>query len=68
MLRGITTFECTECKNVFKGSDCEWHASVFTAPCKCPQCGGFRTMPQGAFLQKPIYKKIWESIEETQNK
>jgi DNA-directed RNA polymerase subunit RPC12/RpoP len=66
MLIGTTTFKCTECGNTFRGPNCEWNATVFTAPCKCPQCGSWRTMPSGAFFEKSIYKKIWESIEESQ--
>lgn len=67
MLRGTTTFKCTDCGNTFHGPDIEWRATTFTTPCGCPQCGSFHTMPQGAILQKSIYKKIWKSIEETQN-
>lgn len=67
MLRGTITFKCTECENIFQGPDIEWCATAFTTPRKCPQCGSFHTMPQGAFLQKSIYRKIWESIEEIQN-
>ena len=67
MLRGTITFKCTECENTFRGLDCEWQATIFTAPCKCPQCGSYRTMPLVAFFQKPLYRKIWESIEKTQN-
>lgn len=65
MLRGTTTFSCRECKSTFIGLDCEWNATIYTAPCKCPQCGSFHTMPKGAFFQLPIYRKIWSSIDKS---
>lgn len=66
MLRGTTTFRCTKCKKVFKGPDLEWRATVYSTPCECPQCGSNRTMPLWAFWQLPVYRKIWNSVSESQ--
>jgi len=63
MLIGTINFKCDDCNNVFVGPNMEWNATVFPAPCKCPKCGSFHTMPAGAFFQKSIYKEIWESID-----
>lgn len=68
MLRGTTIFKCTECENTFRGLDCEWQATIFTAPCKCPQCGSFRTIPLWALLHKHLYENIWKSIEESKDR
>ena len=66
MLRGTVLFKCTECKNIFKGPDFEWRATIYSAPCKCPQCGSYRTMPRWAIFQKSAYKAIWKSLEESE--
>lgn len=45
MIRGITTFKCTQCGETFEGWDAEWRATVFTCPLPCPKCGSIRTRP-----------------------
>ena len=39
MMRGIATFKCPKCGNVFKAPDTEYRATVFTTPMPCPCCG-----------------------------
>ena len=66
MVRGITLFKCTQCGKRFWGPDMEYAASVFTAPCKCPQCGSIRTRPSrlvSLVAYDFMYRKIWESME-----
>ena len=65
MLRGITTFVCDNCGNKFKGMDIEWMATILSQPMKCPQCGSYHTRPSSLFgLNKSVYKKIWEQMDE----
>lgn len=40
MFRGFCDFVCDDCGHRFKGMDCEWMATAYTAPVKCPKCGG----------------------------
>ena len=66
MYRGQTLFKCTQCGKRFWGPDMEYAASVFTAPCKCPQCGSIRTRPSrlvSLVAYDFMYRKIWESME-----
>lgn len=65
MLRGKTLFICDECGNKFRDLDFEYMASVLTTPMKCPKCGSYHTYPAtaSAFIQKSVYKKIWEQID-----
>lgn len=66
MYRGVTTFKCTECQQIFEADfyDCDnhWHA----IPPLCPNCGRLRTMPmlladdEG---QRHDYLHIWEKCE-----
>lgn len=74
MLRGVCTFVCDDCGHRFKGMDCEWMATAYTAPVKCPKCDSMHTYPSsyniafslgGLFgLKKTFYRKIWKSIDE----
>ncbi len=66
MLRGITLFKCTQCGKRFIGPDMELIATVYSAPCKCPQCGSFRTRPSrlvNPFVSTSLYNKVWEEME-----
>lgn len=49
MVRGETTFICTNCKNEFIGMDVEYRCMVFSWPMPCPHCGSIRTLPVHAF-------------------
>jgi len=62
MLRGKTTFRCTQCQNIFRDLDIEYCATVFSAPVKCPQCGSIRTLP--LLASERMYEDIWKSMEE----
>lgn len=56
MLRGVCTFVCDDCGHKFEGMDCEWMATAYTAPVKCPKCGGWHTYPPGFLgLNKYVY-------------
>lgn len=61
MLRGYLPFRYTQCKKIFIGVDIEYKATFFSAPLKCPRCGGIRTKP--LFSSSSSYKTIWEDIE-----
>lgn len=66
MVRGITLMKCTECGKRFKAPDIEWHATIYSAPCKCPKCGSIRTRPShlvDPFVSTKSYEKIWEQME-----
>lgn len=45
MIRGETTFICTQCKNKFTDMDIEYHCKAFSCPMPCPHCGSIRTLP-----------------------
>ncbi len=65
MLRGITTFVCDDCGHKFKGMDCEWAATAYTYPVRCPNCGSMHTCPPGFLgLNKYIYRNLWKSLDE----
>lgn len=64
MFRGMTKFVCDDCGHKFKGMDCEYLATVCTAPVKCPKCGSWHTMPAGWFTNKSMYRDIWKSMDE----
>lgn len=76
MVRGITTFKCTQCGKTFEGWDAEWRATVFTCPLPCPKCGSIRTRPPlhfpWSFLDRfgwggnGGYETIWELMEKEQ--
>lgn len=65
MLRGITTFKCTQCGHTFKAPDFEYMAMVYSTPQKCPKCGSIRTRPAGLFgkLTEGVYRRIWKRME-----
>ena len=64
MLRGITTFVCDDCGHKFKGMDCEWGATIYTYPVRCPNCGSMHTCPPGFLgLNKYVYRKLWKSLD-----
>ena len=47
-----------------RGMDCEWMATAYTAPVKCPKCGGWHTYPPGFLgLNKYVYRRIWKRRE-----
>ena len=58
-------FKCDECGHIFSALDIEYMATVCSVPAECPKCHSRHTMPARLFswLQKPIYKKIWASID-----
>lgn len=71
MYRGLTLFKCTQCGKRFMGPDIELAATVWTAPCKCPQCGSIRTRPSRlinllSWTSDFTYRKIWEDMEKRQ--
>lgn len=68
MIRGLTLFKCTQCGKRFMGPDMELAATVFTVPCKCPQCGSIRTRPSRLFGcgSDSFYQHIWEDMEKRQ--
>ena len=64
MFRGVCTFVCDDCGHRLKGMDCEWMATAYTAPVKCPKCGGWHTYPPGFLgLNKYVYRRIWKRRE-----
>ena len=65
MLRGITTFKCTQCGAKFPAPDIEYMATAYSMPQKCPKCGSWRTRPVSLFgkLTEGVYRKIWERME-----
>lgn len=69
MFRGMTEFVCNDCGHKFVGMDCEYQATVYTAPVKCPKCGSWHTLPSGSFLGqlKTVYRDIWKSIDKYHN-
>ena len=44
MFRGMRKFVCDDCGHKFEGMDCEYQATAFSAPVKCPECGSASTM------------------------
>ena len=62
MLRGKKTFKCDDCGHTFKAFDIELAAKVFSQPMPCPKCGSRHTMPKSllSFMEKGVYRKIWE--------
>lgn len=71
MYRGIISFNCSECGTKFRAPDVEWHATCYSAPQLCPQCGSCRTYPASFCslfdeLNKWRYDKIWEKMERGQ--
>lgn len=60
MYRGLTTFRCSHCGNVFKSHDIEYSCTALSVPQLCPSCGSIRTFPDD-FIN--IYKMIWEEME-----
>ncbi len=73
MLRGFRTFVCDNCGNKFEGMDCEWMATAYTAPVKCPKCGSMHTYPSGFDIMFPLgellgtkkrfYRKLWKRMD-----
>ena len=65
MLRGVTTFKCTQRGHTFKAPDIEYMATVYSMPQKCLKCGSVRTRPAGLLgkLKEEGYRKIWERME-----
>lgn len=70
MFRGFCKFKCDQCGQVFMGMNCEYAATIYVAPVKCPNCGSWHTMPAGllSYLQKRIYKEIWKRCDELNKK
>lgn len=70
MYRGMRKFVCDDCGHKFEGMDCEYQATAFSAPVKCPECGSWHTYPSSGWfggLKKSIYKEIWKSMDEHQD-
>ena len=65
MIRGETTFICTQCKNKFTDMDIEYHCMAFSCPMPCPHCGSIRTLPLHKLQEwtSPLEKNIGEIIE-----
>lgn len=65
MLRGVTTFRCTQCGAKFPAPDIEYMATVYSTPQKCPKCGSWRTRPVSLLgkLKEEAYREIWERME-----
>lgn len=65
MIRGETTFICTQCKNKFTAMDIEYHCMAFSCPMPCPHCGSIRTLPLHELQEwtSPLEKNIGEIIE-----
>ncbi len=61
MFRGTCEFTCDNCGNKFVGMDCEWCATILTAPMKCPKCGSMHTCPSG---NAKFYRELWKSMDE----
>lgn len=65
MIRGETTFICTQCKNKFTAMDIEYHCMALSCPMPCPHCGSIRTLPLHKLQEwtSPLEKNIGEIIE-----
>lgn len=70
MIRGETTFICTQCKNKFTDMDIEYHCKAFSCPMPCPHCGSIRTLPLHELQEwtSPLEKNIGEIIETNDEK
>lgn len=49
MLRGMTTFKCTEFKRTFRAPDFEYMATVYSMPQRCKHCDSIRTLPLSSY-------------------
>lgn len=70
MVHSIMLFHCSECGKRFLSTACEWCATAFVAPVKCPKCGSWHTRPWSLLPAKIAnlrYKEIWQNID-NQNK
>ena len=65
MMRGTTTFVCTECKHKFKAPDIEYLCTTLSVPQKCPHCQSIRTRPVNILgkIQNKMYEPIWKQME-----
>lgn len=65
MMRGTTTFVCTECKRKFKAPDIEYLCTALSVPQKCPHCQSLRTRPVSIWgkMQDKKYEPIWKQME-----
>ena len=65
MLRGKISFKCDDCGHIFEALDIEGRATVYSQPMPCPKCGSRHTMPKSllSFMDKGVYRKIWEEME-----
>ncbi len=80
MIKGYTTFLCTNCRNKFKGPDIEFGATVYSSPLRCECCGSIRTLPLknvplflffsffGIGKEYRVYENIWKGMEENERK
>ena len=70
MIRGETTFICTQCKNKFTAMDIEYHCMALSCPMPCPHCGSIRTLPLHKLQEwtSPLEKNIGEIIETNDEK
>lgn len=55
-------FICDVCGHKFLAPDIKWQGTPYSQPMPCPRCGSCHTMPKSffSFIDKFIYKKIWE--------
>lgn len=65
MVRGSTTFICTNCKHKFLGMDIELGATALSQPISCHKCKSIRTRPTALFpfYQNKLYEGIWKRME-----
>ena len=68
MVRGNTSFTCSECGTKFRAPDIELAASSYSMPQPCPNCKSHRTYPTPFWSifsssKKKAYEKIWEMQE-----
>ena len=65
MMRGTTTFVCTECKRKFKAPDIEYLCTALSVPQECPHCQSLRTRPVSILgkMQNKMYEPVWKQME-----
>lgn len=68
MVRGYSTFICSECKKKFRAMDIEWCCTALSQPMPCPRCGSIRTRPAKflsfSSMEDKLYEDLWNKMEE----